>query len=260
MSFLRFMRLYLYIKTICLSIFDNRYFQFSEEHDVMLCREVIVAQPYKFKPRSPERGKAWDDIASTLNAIQRPSFKVTARSVRDRYNLLTNRRAQKIRAEEKASGIDVDISELDELLEDILEREKEAKAALELQDIEKTKKVEKEKETAEQVRQQAMEKMSKRKSEESDEGGTKKKGRKSTADAIDYLKEKSAKEYELRKQEIDLKKQEQQQACQQQQDMMKALLNQMQQQQQQQQSLQAIFLAQQQQQSELLKALIEHKK
>jgi len=225
-----------------------------------MCREVILEEPYNFKPRSPERGKVWDSIATHLNDLQQPAFRVTARSVRDRYALLTSKRAQKIREEEKASGIDVeDVSELDNLLEDILEREKEGKAAIEAQNLEKNKKSEKEKGAVDLIRRQAMEKMEKRQSDEF-QTGTKKKGRRSTSDAIDYLKEKASKEYDLRKEEMELKKKEQDQSSQQQQDMMKVLLNQMQQQQQQQQNLQTMFLSQQQQQNEILKALIENKK
>ena len=57
--------------------------------------------------------------------------------------------------EEKASGIDVEQTELESLLEEILEREKEAKKDLELKDRDKKSKVEKEKATAEEVRNRA---------------------------------------------------------------------------------------------------------
>lgn len=97
-----------------------------------------------------------------------------------------------------------------------------------------------------------------------------KRARRSTSDAIDYLKEKATKEYSLKQQEIELRKKEleiaagkeqanteqQEKASQQQQDMMAAMMNQMQQQQQQQQSLQAMFIAQQQQQNQLLMAMM----
>lgn len=53
---------------------------------------------------------------------------IDARAVRDRYALLTSKLKQKMRQEEKASGIDVpDQTQLDALLEEILEREKIAK-------------------------------------------------------------------------------------------------------------------------------------
>ncbi|XP_068674873.1 uncharacterized protein [Montipora foliosa] len=157
----------------------NKYFQWSSEHDVIMCREVLVSEPFNFKPRSPERGKVWDAIAQRLNAIDQPKFRVSARAVRDRYSLLTAKQAQKLRDEEKASGIHVEISELDSLLEEILEREKDGKAKIESQDLDKNRKAEKEKATAEEVRKQAMERMAdtkKRENDESDKGNGKKKG------------------------------------------------------------------------------------
>ena len=166
-----------------------------------MCREVLVSEPFNFKPRSPERGKVWEAIAQRLNAIDQPKFRVSARAVRDRYSLLTAKQAQKLRDEEKASGIHVEISELDSLLEEILEREKDGKAKIELQDLDKNKKAEKEKATAEEVRKQAMERMAdtkKRENDESDSGNGRKKVRRSTSDTIDYLKEKSAKDHDLK--------------------------------------------------------------
>ena len=85
---------------------------------VIMCREVLVSELSNFKPRSPERGKVWEAIAQRLNAINQPKFRVSARAVRDRYSLLTAKQAQKLRDEEKASGIHVKITELDSLLED----------------------------------------------------------------------------------------------------------------------------------------------
>ena len=48
---------------------------------------------------------------------------------------------------------------MDILLEDIIERDKNAKAKIESQDLDKNKKAEKEKATAEEVRKQTMERM-----------------------------------------------------------------------------------------------------
>ena len=50
--------------------------------------------------------------------------------MKDRYNLLTKKAQIKLKSEEKASGIDTNNSELDYLLEDILEKEKAAKEKL----------------------------------------------------------------------------------------------------------------------------------
>ena len=140
---------------------------------MIMCREVLVSELFNFKPRSPERGKVWEKIAQELNAIEKPKFRVTARAVRNSYSLLITKHAQKLRKEEKASGIEVETSELDNLLEEIIEREKNAKAKIESQDMDKNKKAEKEKATAEGVRKQAMERMgdTKKRENSNDESG-----------------------------------------------------------------------------------------
>ena len=105
----------------------------------MFCRELLVTEPYAHKVRSVERAKAWEQIASSLNSIQAPKFRVTTRSVRDRYTLLTTRKAEQLREEEKASGIEVTPTEIDLLLEEILEKEKAARAEIESGDTKKRK-------------------------------------------------------------------------------------------------------------------------
>lgn len=107
----------------------------------------------------------------------------------------------------------MEISELDTLLEEILEREKDGKAKIESQDLDKNKKAEnkkagKEKATAEEARKQAMERMAdikKRENDESDSGNGRKKVRRSTSDTIDFLTEKSAKDHDLKEKEIELR-------------------------------------------------------
>ena len=101
-----------------------------------MCREVLDIEPYQFKLRSTERGKAWETISSHLNATSHPKFRVTPRSVRDRYNL-TKKFQVRLNREERASGISDDNSELDNLLEEILEKEKAAKEKLDNDDEDK---------------------------------------------------------------------------------------------------------------------------
>ena len=52
-------------------------------------------------------------------------FKVSQRSVRDRFNVLKNNFAKRQSEEERASGISPEISEVDECLDDIIEKFKE---------------------------------------------------------------------------------------------------------------------------------------
>ena len=110
--------------------------------------------------------------------------------------------------EEKASGIEMEQTELDSLLEEILEREKEAKKDLESKDRDKKSRVEKEKATAEEVRRRVLERMAKPKVEDQENKQKKPKVRRSTAEAIDYLRERSDNKKEYRKQELEVRKRE----------------------------------------------------
>ena len=98
--------------------------EWSEKHDILLCREVLVLQPFEHPYRSKERGEVWPKIAINLNGLKQPTFKVSKRSVRDRLTLLQSRFKEKIRRGEGAPGIDCEESELDQALEEILTKRK----------------------------------------------------------------------------------------------------------------------------------------
>ena len=179
-----------------------------------MCQEVLDIEPYQFKLRSPERGKAWETISSHLNATSSPKFRVTPRSVRDRYNLLTKKFQARLNEEEKASGIAGNNSELDDLLEEIFEKEKAAKEKLDNDDEDKKKSLESEKAAAEDMRKRALERVgqtSKRKGKEegTEERSSKRKSRKSTGEAVEYLKERASVEIQLRERELEVRKKEQ---------------------------------------------------
>ena len=145
-------------------------------------------------------------IAAHLNSLNQPKSKVTGRAVRDRYTLLTSRHKQKLRDEEKASGIEIEETELDILLEDILEREKNAKEKIDEQSAEKKAKAAQVKEAAEEIRLQALQTLKdkgKRKSEDENQKGPKMRRR--TSDAIKFLVEKAEKDRELKMEELKIK-------------------------------------------------------
>ena len=98
--------------------------EWKEEHDILLCREILVSQPFQFKERTVERGKIWDEIANRLNNCETVKFRVTKRSVRERFKLIKEKFKRKIREEENASGIDEEpASELEQALENICSME-----------------------------------------------------------------------------------------------------------------------------------------
>ena len=58
--------------------------KWSGEHDVMLRREIMLFELWKYKAGSRERDQCLERIAESLNHLERPSFSVSQKSVRDR--------------------------------------------------------------------------------------------------------------------------------------------------------------------------------
>ena len=55
----------------------------TDEHDVLMLREMVVSDVFSFKKGSVSRGDAWDSIAEKLNQIDSPQFRIKdKRSVR----------------------------------------------------------------------------------------------------------------------------------------------------------------------------------
>ena len=68
----------------------------------------------------------WQKIADELASLSRPKFKVTLtkRSVQDRLLLIITKHKRRMATERRESGTSPEISELDKLLEDVVEKEK----------------------------------------------------------------------------------------------------------------------------------------
>ena len=79
--------------------------EWTSEHDLCLCQEILVLEPFEAKRGSITRGQIWDKIANNLNNLQLNRFRVTKHSVRERYTLLNEKFKAKMREEEKGSGI-----------------------------------------------------------------------------------------------------------------------------------------------------------
>ena len=128
---------------------------------------------------------------------------VDQRGVRERMERLKTNYKAKMREEESASGITVEeISELDALICEIIERERMAEEARESNA--NWKKNDADKKTAEEMRKVAMERYgeTRKRSEEEDNTDKKVKRRKSGGDAVEFSREKAQMEKELRKEEI----------------------------------------------------------
>ena len=60
--------------------------EWSEAHDVLLCREMLALNPFKAKRKTTQWSNMWKTIAQNLELIDQPTFRVTVRAVRDRYS------------------------------------------------------------------------------------------------------------------------------------------------------------------------------
>lgn len=175
----------------------------SEEHDILFLREVLVSDLFLYRKSSIERGKVWDEIADKLNALDYPKFQVNQRYIRDKLNKLVKWYKKKNRDELNESGIDPDLDERSNLLEEIVEK-MESTVPI---NASKTKKLEEDRQTAAGIRQMAMETLGetkKKKSESKEEKPAKK--RRSGNEAIEFLKERTKLDYDLRKAELEAKK------------------------------------------------------
>ena len=133
----------------------------SNDHNVLLCREVVNLNPFTAKKGSTQRSGMWEKIAEVWNECTVHKFRVDKRSVCDHVGILVNKHKRKVRAEEKVSGIAHDEpTELDNLLDPIIALEESADAQSQEASAEKSKKIESNRAKAEDARLKAMEKLS----------------------------------------------------------------------------------------------------
>ena len=145
----------------------------TSEHDELLCREILVEEPYRFKLGTRERGQCWDKIASSLTRLESPRFWVDQRAVRDRFLKVEKAFKRKMAEEERASGISPpEPTDLDMAIRDISERGEEVQ-----NEVAKGEEsaIDKERETAESVRKRSMERLAETRLRESQEGGKRRK-------------------------------------------------------------------------------------
>lgn len=175
--------------------------EWTDDHDILLLREMIASELFQFKKGSPDRGKIWESIQERLNKLDNPKFMIKEKwGVRDRWNLLQAKFKRAQLEELQASGIDCELSEKDALIEELCEKEDSFSAKDKMSD---------DKEAAEEIRKKAMERMASKKKSNESAGGSAKKSRRSGGDAVEFLKEKAQSEYSIRQQELELQRKEQ---------------------------------------------------
>ena len=98
----------------------------TEEQDDELCKQILLIEPFQFRPRTTQSGSAWSKVAEELNKIASFQVKVYQRAVRGRFKIIKKNFQNKMRDEENASGtFPPDLTPVEEALEDIIAREQE---------------------------------------------------------------------------------------------------------------------------------------
>ena len=97
----------------------------TRRHDTLLFREILVINPFQAKKKTTQRAELWQSIANNLKKSEDPHFKETLakRSVQDRYTLLCRKQKKRMSYEKSTSGISPEVTELDVLIEEAIEKE-----------------------------------------------------------------------------------------------------------------------------------------
>ena len=184
--------------------------RWTKDHDLILLKEILLFEPYSQRRGSPERGRLWEQITESLNGQREDKIlavKVSQRSLRDRFNVLKNNFTKWQREEERASGISPEISEVDECLEDIIERFKERDENQRKENEEKKERAIEDILKTEEMRKRSLETFTESQNRNNEEI-TPKKTRDNGNDTISYLTAKYESEFNLRKEELALRREE----------------------------------------------------
>ena len=229
--------------------------EWTEQKDVMLAREILLCEPFKYRAGSKERGSVWSQIATNLNT--HPGFTVSQRAVRDRFGILEKKAKKRKREIENGTGISPEDSELDLALEEIIEKWEAADQEFQLDNQSKAKKLEKDKETAEEMWRMSLKTRGASKKRKSDPDGSAEeercKKRRGGSDTVQFLKKHSEMDLRFKGEELEAKKSEQSLLTEQQ----KQQQLQQQQMQQQLQQMQTMFMESQKQQAQLMATLFQ---
>ena len=167
----------------------SRNMEWTDPHDIQLAREVLVSEPFRFKPKIVERGKVWQEIANRLIENRLIHFRVTKSSMREHFSLLLEKFKAKRKNEAKQSDVDVQDSELDVAMEETWEKWQEAESQDATCDM-NNKQIEADKASGEEVRGKACEKLgetSKRKREEEAAEVKPRKSRRCGSDTMNFF-------------------------------------------------------------------------
>ena len=132
--------------------------KWSVKHDTVFGRELLSWELWKYRAGTRERGNCLEEICKILNSIKEPQFSVSQKSLRDRLKILERDSKARKREAERGSGISPEYREIDQIMEDFLERRDDEEAKQTKQSAEDRNKEDQDKATRE-GRERAMERL-----------------------------------------------------------------------------------------------------
>lgn len=114
--------------------------KWTVKHDSLLGCEIHSWELWKFRAGTRERGNCLEEICKILNNIKEPKFFVSPKSLRDRLKILERDAKARKREAERGSGISPEFREIDQAMEDYLERRDEEEAKHTKESVEDQKK------------------------------------------------------------------------------------------------------------------------
>ena len=112
--------------------------KWSVKHDTIFGRELLSWELWKYRSGTRERGNGLDEICKILNNIKEPQFCIP--SLRNRLKILEKDSKARKREAERGSGISPEYREIDQIMEDYMERiEEEEKTNESRTDVDRNK-------------------------------------------------------------------------------------------------------------------------
>ena len=214
--------------------------KWSLQHDTIFGRELLSWELWKYRSGTRERGNCLDEICKILNNIKEPQFCVSQKGLRDRLKILERDSKARKREAERGSGISPEYREIDQIMEDYMERREEEEKTKESRTDVYRNKADQDKAAGEEMRERAMERLAQTKKRNGKDEPRKK--RQKSGDTLDYLREAAERDSQLRRDELDMKRRQDEATAATQQALFTQLRDQQQLQVQQQQQQQQQFM------------------
>ena len=158
-----------------------------------MLKQILCENPFKHKKRTTSRGTSWEGVAKSL-IDSGMNVVINGKSIRGRFENLRAKFITRMNIEKRGSGIVAEHGEFEQLMQDIIDLERDETVMIEEKSEEEKEKEKETMEKAEGIRKRCMKRM---KEKAMDEEPKTKKGKESAT--LDYLREKSEKQMALKR-------------------------------------------------------------